>query len=145
MNIVFTKISNEEHSVQDCRADNSVEETKLNSRNFLRHDLAHLAIETEVPLRSGYWGLVAGGSSLSGSEMKGKELGVAESLAGRVQTLMRVEASVEQYENALKEAQPYLASEDLAQRIYERTRQFQGHWKATGYGDSMHIEWPENN
>lgn len=143
MDIVFTKISDEEHSVEVYRRDNSSEENVLNSRSFLRHDFAHLAIELEVPLKSGYWGSVAAGESLSGLNMKGNEIGLAESLAGPVQTLMREEANITQYADIIKKIRPELASDDLAARIHERARKIQGLWRATPYGEKMLIEWPE--
>ena len=143
MDIVFTKISDEQHSVQVCRADNSIEKIVLNSRSFLRHDLAHLAVEMEIPLRFGYWGSVAAGTSLSGKEFSGNDIHIAESLSGPMQTLMRTEAGVDEYVDVLNKIQSKLASVDLAERIHEQVRQFRGHWKATAYGDEMHLVWPE--
>lgn len=61
MDIIFTKISDEQHSVTVRRTDDSEDSTVLNSRSFLRHDLAHLAVESEVPLTKGFWGCVAAG------------------------------------------------------------------------------------
>ena len=143
MDIVFTKLSDEQHSVQVRRVDNSIERTVLNSRSFLRHDLAHLAVEIEVPLRSGYWGSVAAGASLAGMEIDGSEIWIAESLSGPVQTLMRIEGSIDEYETMLNRIQPRSVSANLAARLHERVRQLRGHWKATPYGSEMLIEWPE--
>lgn len=145
MEIIFTKITNEEHSVEIHRLDNTVEKAVLNTRTFLRHDLAHLAVEIETPLKFGFWGSVAAGTPLIDAEVLGKEIGIAESLSGPVQTLMRVEAKVEQYLALLERIQPNLASLDLAERIHERVRKLRGHWSATNYGNSMVIDWPEND
>lgn len=95
---------------------------QLNSRSFFRHDLAHLAVEMEVPLKLGFWGSVTAGASLSGKDLHGEEIVIAESLAGPVQTLMRIEASIKQYSATLRKIRPDLASEDLARRIRERGR-----------------------
>ncbi|MDC0598664.1 hypothetical protein OAP18_02335 [Gammaproteobacteria bacterium] len=145
MEIIFTKLTDEEHSVEIRRLDNSVEKTILHTRTFLRHDLSHLAVEIEVPLTFGFWGSVASGTPLTGAEIFGKEIGIAESLSGPVQTLMRVDAKVEQYSAILEQVQPHLASLDLAERIHERVRKLRGHWSATSYGGEMIIEWPEND
>lgn len=144
MEIVFTKLSDEEHSVRIERADGSVDSLKLNSRSFLRHDLAHLAVESEVPLASGYWGKVARGASLSGSEMRGPDILLAESLAGPVQTLMRTEASEEVFYSTLVRIRPELATQELATRIREAGRKFEGHWKGTPYRAEMRLEWDES-
>ena len=97
MQIIFTKISDEQHSLSVRRADDSTDLAVLNSRSFLRHDLAHLAVESELPLANGYWGSVASGAALSGKGMSGPELALAESLAGPVQTLMRLDSNLDKY------------------------------------------------
>lgn len=78
--------------MQVRRADGSEESGVLNSRSFLRHDLAHLAVETQMPLARGYWGSVADGAKLNGLEIRGPDIMLAEKLSGPVQTLMRIEA-----------------------------------------------------
>lgn len=142
MDIIFTKLSDEEHSVAVCREDHSQESAILNSRSFLRHDLAHLAVESELPIERGFWGQVAAGALLSGEGMGGAELALAESLAGPVQTLMRLDAEVEKYLYVLEHVMPERASLDLAARIQARGRQLEGHWKATAYRAEMCLNWP---
>lgn len=144
MEIVFRKLSDQQHSVTVRRRDGSEESSVLDSRSFLRHDLAHLAVELEVPLARGYWGSVAAGASLQGKEMGGKELSKAEALAGPVQTLMRIKADTEQFQNVLRRVLPEQASDELAERIRERGRRLQGHWQATPYGDDMVLQWQES-
>ena len=143
MVIILSKISNQQHSVRIQRLDKSQDKAILNSRSYLRHDLAHLAVETEVPLSKGYWGSVASGASLSGMEIRGPEIMLAEALSGPVQTLMRVEADIDKYEEVLERVLPELASDDLARRIWDKARRLQGHWKATNFGREMAIQWPE--
>lgn len=143
MDITLTKISDEEHSVSVRRRDSSQETTILNSRSFLRHDLAHLAVEMELPLAKGYWGLVAAGAPLSGVGMSGPELALAESLAGPVQTLMRLDSDTDRYLYVLEHVTPQNASLDLAQRIQERGRKLQGHWKGTPYRAEMKLNWSD--
>lgn len=148
MIITFTKISDREHQTQVSRSDGSTETVRLSSRSFVRHDFAHLAIEMEIPLRHGFWGSVARGAPLSGKNETGQEiadpeLALAEQLAGPVQTLIRMEAPVDQYLHILNTTTPDLAQMDLAQRIHERCRRLMGHWRATPYRADMVIEWPE--
>lgn len=148
MLIHFTKISDEKHAVKVLRSDGSSEEAVLKSREYFRHDLAHLAVEMEIPLRSGYWGSVAAGTALDGMQIKGREIGIAESLAGPVQTLMRKEAGVEEYKRVVDRSHTLLAplelaSPEIAERIHKRVRKLQGHWRATPYGGEMVIEWQE--
>lgn len=143
MDILFTKLSDQQHRLTIRRHDGSEESAELNSRSFLRHDLAHLAVELEVPLARGFWSQIAAGAALDSKKFAG-DIKLAESLAGPVQTLMRIKAGKEQFLNVLQQVQPALASDDLAGRIRERGRQLQGHWQATAFGEDMHLIWPEN-
>lgn len=143
MEIAFTKISDDRHAVSVARADGTSERIELESRSFLRHDLAHFAIESELPIRNGYWGCVASGASLTGDGVAGSEAQFAESLAGPIQTLFRTNAGPDAYATLLDEAARSRDDGDLATRVYERIRRLRGHWKATPYGGDMELVWPE--
>lgn len=142
MDILFTKISDQEHALTVRRQDGSTDSVVLNSRSFLRHDLSHLAVELELPLSRGFWGSVANGEALGADQFKGgSDLALAEALAGPVQTLLQTKADAEQFLDVLNRVCPERASWDLAARIRERGRRLQGHWQATPYGDDMLIRW----
>lgn len=141
MQIVITKISKDEHKIEITRKNGSNVSTILNSRSFLRHDFAHFAVEAEVPFKLGYWGLVAAGASISGKGFAGKEIALAETLAGPVQTLMRIEAEPDRYLELLQRALPQMATFELAERIFKRGRSLAGQWRATPFGSSMSIAW----
>jgi hypothetical protein len=142
--IAFTKISDERHAVKILRTDGTSQSIELVSRGFLRHDLAHFAIELEFPIRGGYWGCVSSGASLTGEGVAGSEAQLAESLAGPIQTLFRTDAGPDAYLELLRNVvSPASASQDLAKRVHERVRQLRGHWKATPYGGEMELVWPE--
>ena len=143
MDIAFTKISDKRHAVAIRRADGSSERIELDTRSFLRHDLAHFAVELEIPIKGGYWGSVSAGASLAGDGIEGVDAALAESLAARVQTLMRIDAGPEDYRDVLEKVSPDTASVELAARIHERVRQLRGHWKATPYRGEMRLFWPE--
>lgn len=143
MHIVFTKTSDERHSVEITRSDGSSESVELVSRSFLRHDLAHFAIEVELPIRNGYWGSVSSGASLRGEGIAGDEALLAEALAGPIQTLFRTDAGPDAYLELLEKRAPTHATPGLALRVHERVRALRGHWKATPYGAEMKLEWPE--
>lgn len=143
MKVTITKVSEDEHRVEVIRKDGSSESVILNSRSFLRHDFAHFAVETEIPIKQGYWGLVAAGASLSGDGFSGKDIALAETLVGPVQTLIRTEAEPASYLEVLERYQPHLATDELAERIYKRARSLTGHWRATHFGNSMSITWEE--
>ena len=143
MRIAFTKISDERHAVTITRADGTSESVEVDTREYLRHDLAHFAIESELPISKGFWGCVASGASLSGEGVGGKEAALAESLAGPIQTLFRTDAGPDAYAELLREVSETTGSQDLAARVHERIRRLRGHWKATPCGGQMELVWPE--
>lgn len=141
--ISFRKLSDHRHAVGITRPDGSHDEVELDSKDFLRHDLAHLAFELEAGLADGVWGSVARGCRLAGDDLDGADVEVAERAAGALQTLMRTGASAEEIYHVLVRRVPEIMTPDLAQRIHERCRRLVGHWASTGYGDEMTIVWPE--
>lgn len=143
MDITFTKVSDDEHRIVVTRKDGSVGSAYLPSKDFLRHDFAHYVVESELPIRLGFWGSVAAGASLTGEGAAGKDIALAETLAGPVQTLMRTEAAPAAYLAMLERIQPGLATADLAARLHERARRIAGHWKATPFGGTMQFTWQE--
>ena len=144
MQISFLKVSDDRHVVSVVRDDGSSDRVELETRSFLRHDLAHYAVEVELGLEHGVWGSVAAGGSLSGEGLDGADMGLAESLAGPMQTMMRIAANVEEIRAVLTTVAPTLdtTSGDLAKRIHERLRRLAGHWNATGYGKTMQLDFP---
>lgn len=142
MRIAFHKLSDRRHTVSVERADGTVDVVELDSKDFLRHDLAHFAVEIEAGLESGVWGSVARGGSLTGDGLDGPEMDLAERLSGPMQTMMRVAAPVEDVRRLLDAIAPELATADLAARLHERMRSLTGHWAATPYGQEMVLSWP---
>ena len=143
MLIAFTKISDDRHAVTITRADGSSETVEADTRTFLRHDLAHFAVESELPIRKGYWGCVAAGASLGGEGVVGSDARLAESLAGPVQTFFRIEAGPDAYLELLDRVTTLQGNRELATRLHERARRLRGHWKSTPHGGRMELVWPE--
>ncbi|MEO1063590.1 MAG: hypothetical protein AAFZ07_19410 [Actinomycetota bacterium] len=143
MRITFHRLSDRRHRVEVERADGSTEAVELDSKDFLRHDLAHLAIEAELGLTGGVWGSVAAGGSLTGDGLDGPDMALAERLAGPAQTLMRTAAPVEEVERVLRAVAPDIASAELAAALHERLRRLTGHWRATPFGGEMVLEWAD--
>lgn len=142
MEVTFTKLADDRHEVAVVRADGSTERRVLDSRSFLRHDLAHWAVEAELGLAGGFWGSVAGGASLAGEGLAGPDLDLAERLSGPVQTLMRTGAEAAAYRAVVERLGPAGADPGVADRVHERVRALRGHWNATPYGGAMTLTWP---
>jgi hypothetical protein len=144
MKAVFVKVSDQRHTVRVERRDGTVESLQLDSRSFLRHDLAHLAVELELGLSEGVWGCVARGGSLSGEGLDGSDVALAETVSGPMQTMMRTRAEPADIHDVLVRVAPAIASTHLAERLHARLRSLSDRWAATPYGADMEIIWPED-
>lgn len=142
MKVTFVKLSDQRHVVRVQRDDGTTDSVELDSRSFLRHDLAHLAVEEELKLSEGVWGSVAAGGSLSGSGLDGADMALAERLSGPMQTMMRTRADAEGIQAVLARVAPEVASSDLAVRLHARLRSLAGLWESTPYRGEMALEWP---
>ncbi len=143
MEIRFRKLNNDRHRVTVERTDGSTESVELDSKDFLRHDLAHFGTEIEVGLEAGVWGCVAAGASLDGTGLDGADMEIAEHLTGPMQTIMRTEGNADAILAILHAAAPHIASHELATRIHHRLRALNGHWAGTPFGENMTLHWPE--
>lgn len=142
MTVGFVKISDRRHLVEVRRQDGTSEHVELDSRSFLRHDLAHYAVEAELRLAAGVWGSVAAGASFDGVGIDGADVELAERLAGPIQTLIRVGPEPDQIHAVLIAVLTTKVSTDVAASLHRRIRALMGAWAATPYGDVMTLTWP---
>jgi len=142
--IALAKITDQRHRVTVHRDDGSDETVELDTRSFLRHDLAHYAVAVELGLGHGVWGSVAAGGSLSGDGLDGADMMLSESLAGPMQTMMRTGGSVAEIRVVIDRVAPDLDTDidDLSEALHDRLRRLAGHWAATAFGTSMDLEFP---
>jgi hypothetical protein len=143
MKVAFVKLSDQRHVVRVERSDGTTESVELDSRSFLRHDLAHLAVELELELSEGVWGSVARGGSLSGSGLDGADMALAETISGPMQTMVRTAADADEIHEVLGRVAPEVASPELAVRLHARLRSLIGQWASTPWGSDMALEWPD--
>ncbi len=108
--VTFRKLSDQRHTVRVERTDGSSEAVELDTRSFLRHDLAHFAVEIELDLRAGVWGSVASGGSLGGDGLDGSDMALAETISGPMQTMMRTAAHPAEIHAVLERVAPTFAS-----------------------------------
>jgi hypothetical protein len=142
MEIRFRPLTDARHRVTVTRDDGTTEVVELPTEDFLLHDLAHYAVEAELGVTGGVWGSVAAGGSLSGKNLDGADMELAESLVGPVQTLLRDEAGLDEIQAVLSEVAPDRATVELAQRFHHRLRALRGQWRATPFGSDMVLTWP---
>ncbi len=142
MTVRLVKLSDRRHRVELLRDDGTRDAVELDTRSFLRHDLAHYAVEATLSLDGGVWGSIAAGGTFDGSQIDGPDVPLAERLAGPVQTLMRVGADVDAVHEMLGAAAPERADERTAEALHASMRVLAGRWSATRYGDALELRWP---
>ena len=155
LKIYFRKINQHEHELRIQRVDGTEEHQMCETRSFLVHDLTHFAFEAEAHLQNGFWGQVAAGRSLA-------ELSDRESIRklDPNSEMMRIEKVVAIFQGMAKGTAPesiieiYNAQKsnfdwakpewfdfEFIARVGHRLQGLVGHWNATGFGESMTIEW----
>lgn len=76
MELLFTNTGNGEHVFTCIRKDGSVT-WKKGSVFFMYHDLCHFAVETIIPLKHAFFGLVAAGADISEFDLPREQRTVA--------------------------------------------------------------------
>ena len=85
----FTRLSDDRHRFEYCRADGSGEAIEMESGSLLVHDLLHYAVESEAGLRGSFYGVLAkiGGYeelAIAGGAALGGEIAITERVAAAV-------------------------------------------------------------
>ena len=156
MRILLTRTSDDRHDLEVVRDDGSRDGVKgLESKSVLMHDLLHLAVESEAHLTTGFWGNLAGGTTLAqlndrtGAAMMAEtgELGLIEQIVGAMSGAVKGRSAAEMMESfrnfALAQGTPLpdWLTQEFISRVQERMRKLIGHWNATPYGGVMEVEW----
>ncbi len=144
MRIRFTKVNDERHVLAIERADGTRESVELETRSYLLHDLVHYAVEAEVPIEDGFWGLLARGTTLN--ELSDRTMAnpispgiaLAERLVGPMQSVWNGRLDRALY----MENVGSVVDEGFIERVLLRLRALTGHFKGTRFRDAMEIEWP---
>lgn len=158
MQIVLTKLSDRRHAVAIVRSDGTRDAIELVTRETLFHDFLHFAVEASIPTQRGFWGSLAGGKTFadmndrSGAAFRDNAatLGIVEGTVGMMTGAMKRAASEERIvaefrrtADELGQAPPAWLDERFVATVRERMRRLLGHWKATPFGASMEVDWPE--
>ena len=105
MEISFTKNSNKDHVLSCKRKDGSVTWRHI-IPFFISHDICHYSVETIVPLKNAFYGMVAGGTDISDFELPGEErnfeLSEEAILAEHLVNLLTIELSQGKMENFME-------------------------------------------
>lgn len=152
--------------IEARRRDGSVERANVPHKGPVAHDLVHFAVETELGMESGFWGLIAAGYAPQKIAKMAKAAGHASAKrattpdADFVQAI-QVERIVESFEaeswsggsdndslRAMARAGcdqslvdcPELIDETL-DRVRDRLNQLAGQWSAIAVGETLTLHW----
>jgi len=151
--VEFKKISAKRASLSCRRPDGSVTLSRLHAF-FPRHDLAHFAVEKELGLARGFFGLIAEGWQLDdftkpgAAERMPAESLTAENLVGTVERLGD-ELPVAEFSAALADSlaaqklPPFraLRADELA-RVRATRAALIAQWRALPVGETLRLEFP---
>jgi hypothetical protein len=157
MRILIHKLSDERHVLALERDSGAGEQAECETRSLLLHDLLHYAVEAEANLDQGFWGCLARGSSLddmndrSGNSMANElpQLMLIERIVGALSSISKgpspdaLATALHAYADALGTRMPEWLTAEFIARVRERMRSLTGHWKATRFGETMELTWPD--
>jgi hypothetical protein len=157
MRILIHKLSDERHLLALEREGGADEQAECETRSLLLHDLLHYAVEAEAGLDHGFWGCLARGRSLddmndrSAEAMAGElpQLMVIERIVGALSSIAKgpspdaLASALHEYAGALGTRMPEWLTGEFIARVRERMRSLTGHWKATRFGETMELTWPD--
>ena len=155
MKISLRKLTDSTHELTVTRRDGSVDFVLCETRSTLVHDFTHLAVESEARLERGFWGLLAAGKTFEDlNDRTGESIAdmsddilVIEAVVGCVQGIGKgqpgaaILANLRMQGEGLGWTIPEWLTGEMLQGVQERLRRLVGHWRATGFGESMEVEW----
>jgi hypothetical protein len=156
MLIRLTRLTNERHCLEVVRDDGTREARDLETRSTLPHDLVHYAIETEAGLRCSFYGRLARGETYEALTIEPSgdaEAMQTEAIVARIQGIAKDDAwsdadpeevarSIASGFRSLGAEPPAWLTGDLIARARERLRRVQGQWRATGFHQTLVLEFP---
>ena len=132
MNVFFQRIDPRTHRFFVERAPFSAIDETLETRSFLPHDFAHLALELTLKTNDGFFGLLAAGHSLASLRQPDGEGTVIH------RKLMQIERQVTRLQSAFKSR----TSNDKRPAI-QMLSALHGTWRKTRQGQALQLGWPD--
>ena len=148
LTIRLTRISSTEHRFEYERADGTGEALDLVTREFLRHDMVHFAVETEARLRGSFYGLLDKIGGYAELTLEGAALGgeaqITEMIVGPLQNALAPDGAAtdiaERIVTFMRDMgliPPRWLTGAFIDAVRERVRRLEGEWKATPFGEAM--------
>lgn len=150
LKIAFTRLDPQRQRLAIVRADGSSESRDLETRSLLLHDLIHYAVESEAGVRTGFYGALAAGASLSDPGMLGGERLVVEQVVGAFTGAQKEApplppkafvARLSAFIIATGGVPPAWLDANYVSAVRDRLRRLEGQWRATAFGESMCLEF----
>jgi hypothetical protein len=155
--------------IEALRGDNSHVATTFPKKGPLPHDLVHFVVESELAIRDGFWGMVAGGRhpeeiadfAKAAGHASAKRAGIPDA---SIVAIVQAERAVECFEADLwggshgdpqtfrdviaagcaQSLVPALGlSDESLQRIRARLVELRGQWAKLARGESLVLDWKE--
>jgi hypothetical protein len=168
MRITITKGEREDR-IEALRGDGSHVATTFPKKGPLPHDLVHFVVESELAIRDGFWGMVAGGRHPEEIADLAKAAGHASAKRAAIPdesivAIVQAERAVECFEADLwggshgdpqtfreviaagcaQSLVPALGlSDESLQRIRARLVELRGQWGKMGRGESLVLDWDQ--
>ena len=145
MRVQITKKTDGSGVLRCVRDDGSVTWQKQNDRHaayFSLHDLTHFAVETELGLRRGFFGLIAEGWDINDTTGKGAR-GPLPREAGEVEMIVGLfsAGTVDEFNEAAAMVGTRKLSFDEIERVKKKRSELFQQWSAVAPGAMLELEY----
>lgn len=129
----MTRLTPRTHRLRIERPPYDPVDTVLETRSLLLHDLSHYAVEAELGVEHGFYGLLASGVGLEALREQQLDPEVWEQL-------MAVEFQVVKLQTAFKRGDVLVGD-----RAWRRLRSLHGAWSKARMGEAVQLDWPASD
>jgi len=138
MNIEFKKINVSNHELKIVRSDKTSEQTVLDTKTYLLHDICHYYVEKELKTFDGFWGMLAQGYQIE--QLFGKtnplteKLRIIEWIVGGTQSVYSNHMDESEFWNYIKSVDVNFINNEFLAKVIPQINEFMSRWKYLSIG-----------
>ncbi len=145
MQIEFEKLNAFNHKLKIIRTTKVSEETILDTKTYLLHDVCHYFVEKELRTSNGFWGMLSQGFQIE--ELLGKtnhlteELRNIECIVGGIQSVYSKHMNEKDFWDYIQAIDYNVEDKKFPEKVVPRIYEFMSQWDYLPIGESIRLQW----
>jgi hypothetical protein len=143
MKIRFQKCNAAEHLLSTFLDGKLQEQHVYNTKTYFLHDIVHYCVETELGIKSGFWGLLAQGyktTDFGRGKVSLKVLGKTEKIVGPVQSFFSGHMPEELFWENMKLIS-FEPPVDFLNKVVKQIKAIEEQWRYMAIGEVLELEF----